>query len=148
MTPKSGGNPPKKQKEERSSEDSTTSEDDDEAAEDSSEDSSNGEQNDKLKPLSGQSNPNYIRKRKKINFTLDSGEESDEWDDGKKGKKRKKGIDNNSYAKRNIKSNSTSSDGETAIVLKNRPPRKAASAASNRVKVAIKEEYISDEEEF
>ena len=130
-----------------SSDDSTTSDDDDEALEDSSEDSSNGEQN-KLKPFSGQSNPSYIRKRSRINFTLDSGNESDEWDDGKKGKKRKKGIDGNSYAKRNIKSNSTSSDGETAIVLKNRPPRKAASAASNRVKVAIKEEYISDEEEF
>ena len=46
-------------------------------------------QNGKLKPLSGQANTSYVRKRKKIDFSLDSGDDSDEWDDGKKGKKGK-----------------------------------------------------------
>ena len=49
-------------------------------------------QNGKSKPLSGQANTSYVRKRKKIDFSLDSGEDSDEWDDGKKGKKKGKGT--------------------------------------------------------
>ena len=39
--------------------------------------------------MSGTANTSYVRKRKKIDFSLDSGDDSDEWDDGKKGKKGK-----------------------------------------------------------
>ena len=49
------------------------------------------QQNGKVRrgPMSGQVNTSYVRKRKKIDFSLESGDDSDEWDDGKKGKKKK-----------------------------------------------------------
>ena len=42
-------------------------------------------QNAKSRPVSGEANMNYVHKRKKVDFSLDSGEDSDEWGDGNGG---------------------------------------------------------------
>ena len=39
----------------------------------------------KSRPVSGEANTNYVRKRGKVDFTLDSGDDSDEWGDGNGG---------------------------------------------------------------
>ena len=65
------------------------------------------QQNGKVRksPISGQANTSYVRKRKKIDFSLESGDDSDEWDDGKKGKgkKNRKGRNANGRSRGKIK---------------------------------------------
>jgi hypothetical protein len=97
------------------------------------------------KPAAGQLNANYVRKRTKINFTLDSDDEdSDEWSAGKKSaaKKKKKGN------KVNDVGGSDSVPGfveEADSVIKGRSMRPRRASA---VRVKFLEESISDEEDI
>ena len=90
-------------------------------------------------PIAGQENKSYIRKRTKINFTLDSDDDSDEWSSGKKSakkmKRRGKASDDNDDA--NFRS--AVAPGERTRNL----PRRASAAKAKFV-----EGDISDEEDI
>merc|ERR1712039_513666 len=128
-------------------EDDDEDEDEDAAAiQDSSEDSSIGEQNGKVRksPISGQANTSYVRKRKKIDFSLESGDDSDEWDDGKKGKgKNRKGRNANGRSRGSTSGSSDNEPANKTVFPREKPPRRASAA---RAKFVVKE-FISDDDE-